>query len=228
MQVLFKPREFVEVAKMARSLHGANLQSAITQASAGSNVKGLLSQVMAMRSPELMEHMPKVEAMSDDERAALVERGHANISALIKNWDKFADILMAQGRSKQEVKKKAKQLKTSKSHLESAMRLKDPKVILEPFRDQASVAFATLVAWFIMNMDYLENVLRGPKLTRQSIGEIRLPEMPAVAEGFDGAQDELVGPGIEESEMDGPADARDVDGDPVDLIDSEGGSHVHP
>lgn len=142
----------------------------------------LMQQVMAMRSPELMERMPDVEAMPWEERVALVSRGHNNITQLIRGWDKFADLLMAQGWTRQQVKQKAKGLKNARQRLEMGMRLADPKKIPKPFEEQAHAAFDVLAAWFLMDAGALESVLTGRRLSKADVSSVTVappPEAPA-------------------------------------------------
>src|SRR3546814_18059034 len=82
----------------------------------GSNITTLMQQVMAMKSPELVAILPEIEKIDFEARVALVRRGHENLSSVIKNWDKFAEILAAQrDLSKSEIKGQAKSLKKVRS-----------------------------------------------------------------------------------------------------------------
>src|SRR3546814_6470240 len=82
----------------------------------GSNITTLMQQVMAMKSPELVAILPEIEKIDFEARVALVRRGHENLSSVIKNWDKFAEILAAQrDLSKSEIKGQAKRLKNVRS-----------------------------------------------------------------------------------------------------------------
>lgn len=145
----------------------------------GGNVNTLMQQVMAMRSPELMERMPEVEAMPWDKRVALVARGHHNITQLIRGWDKFSDLLIAQGWTRQQVKQKAKGLKNARSRLEMGMRLSDPKKIPKAFEVQAHSAFDVLAAWFLMDAGSLETILTGPRLVKGTAPEFEGAAPPA-------------------------------------------------
>lgn len=203
----------------------------------GGNINTLMQQVMAMRSPELLARMPEVEAMPYEDRVALVKRGHGNVVQIVKSWDKFADLLEAQGWARQDVKRKAKALKNARDKLEMGLRLTDRKKIPAPFHDKADQAFNVLAAWFLMDAGYLENVLRGPQLTRAAIaeGDVALPKAEEDAKATDrGAVDavdsdaddaEMAGPDMVEGEMSGPSDARDAGEDMVDVVEGEGGSH---
>lgn len=203
----------------------------------GGNINTLMQQVMAMRSPELLARMPEVEAMPYEDRVALVKRGHGNVVQIVKSWDKFADLLEAQGWARQDVKRKAKALKNARDKLEMGLRLTDRKKIPAPFHDKADQAFNVLAAWFLMDAGYLENVLRGPQLTRAAIaeGDVALPK--AGSEGDPAAPTtvateekdvddlEMTGPDMVEGEMNGSSDARDAAEDMVDVVETEGGSH---
>src|SRR3546814_6581104 len=82
-----------------------------------------MQQVMAMKSPELVAILPEIEKIDFEARVALVRRGHENLSSVIKNWDKFAEILAAQrDLSKSDIKGQAKSLKHVRSKLEMALR----------------------------------------------------------------------------------------------------------
>jgi hypothetical protein len=195
----------------------------------GGNVNTLMQQVMAMRSPELMARMPEVEAMPWDKRVALVSRGHYNITQLIRGWDKFGDLLMAQGWTRQEVKQKAKALKNARSRLEMGMRLADPKKIPKAFEDKAHSAFDVLAAWFLMDAGSLENVLTGPRIEKGTVSTIQatLPapstlsqaapaELPSgVDENGDEKMDEVVEAGMVDVAMDVSNDASGHSDDDV-------------
>lgn len=193
----------------------------------GGNINTLMQQVMTMRSPELLARMPEVEAMSFEERVALVKRGHDNIHQIIKSWDKFGDLLEAQGWTRQDVKRKAKALKNAREKLDMGLRLTDRKKIPAPFHDKADQAFNVLVAWFLMDAGYLENVLRGPQLTRARIvaGDVDVGKPEGASEGTKMDDMDMTGPDLVEVEMDGPSDARDAGDELVDEVDREGGSH---
>lgn len=197
----------------------------------GGNINTLMQQVMTMRSPALLARMPEVEAMTFDERVALVKRGHDNIHQIIKSWDKFGDLLEAQGWTRQDVKRKAKALKNAREKLEMGLRLTDRKKIPAPFHDKADQAFNVLVAWFLMDAGYLENVLRGPQITRANIvaGEVEVGKPPETAsEGTKMDDMELTGPELTEVEMEGPGDARDAGDDMVDVVTREDGFDYRP
>jgi hypothetical protein len=183
----------------------------------GSNISGLMQQVMAMRSPELLAVLPQVEAQPFQDRVALVRRGYDNLSSVIKHWDKFADILAAQrSMTKSQVKAKGKDLKNVRSKLEMALRLTDPKVIPAPFRGQAESAFNVLAAWFTLNQDYMESVYARPSLSRSDIGALELAPAaltPAITH---------------EVYSDGVGEARRMHIDDLDdILDSSGRSSVH-
>ena len=185
----------------------------------GGNINTLMQRVMAMKSPELIEVLPSVEAMPFDERVMIVRRSKENLDSLIKHWDKFADVLSARGLSKSEVKRKAKDLKNVRSKLDMALRLADPKVIPGPLRSQAESAFNVVAAWFELNKDYMESVYAAPKLSRQDIGKL---ELPSVGESD---QADLVD---REALVDGPSNARTIsEDDIVDIMDASGKSTVH-
>lgn len=175
----------------------------------GGNVNTLMQQVMAMRSPELMARMPEIEAMPWDERVALVNRGHHNISQLIKGWDKFGDLLIAQGWTRQQVKQKAKALKNARSKLEMGMRLADPKKIPKPFETQAHAAFDVLAAWFLMDAGSLEGILTGDRLAKGSVSSLQVVA-PAPGSTAEAPQAELPA-GIEEDGMDDVVEAGMTD-----------------
>ena len=197
----------------------------------GANINTLMQQVMSMRNPELLARMPEVEAMPYDDRVALVRRGHDNISQIIKSWDKFGDLLEAQGWTRQDVKRKAKALKNAREKLEMGLRLTDRKKIPPPFHDKADQAFNVLAAWFLMDAGHLENVLRGPKLTRETIAQGGIDLNAHVGNASKGASEEdmddieMTGPELIEVEMDGPSNARDATDDLLDQVDREGGTH---
>lgn len=185
----------------------------------GGNVNTLMQQVMAMRSPELMARMPEIEAMPWDERVALVNRGHHNISQLIKGWDKFGDLLLAQGWTRQQVKQKAKALKNARSKLEMGMRLADPKKIPKPFETQAHSAFDVLAAWFLMDAGSLEGILTGDRLAKGSVSSLQVvalapgstvevpqADLPVGIE--EDGMDDVVEAGMTEVSMDVSNDAR--------------------
>lgn len=189
----------------------------------------LMQQVMAMRSPELMARMPEVEAMPWDKRVALVAKGHHNITQLIRGWDKFADLLIAQGWTRQQVKQKAKALKNARSRLEMGMRLADEKKIPTAFREQAHSAFDVLAAWFLMDAGALESVLTGPRIEKGTVSAIQAT-MPAPAaatkaepaelpSGIDGngeeTMDEVVEAGMVDVAMDVSNDATGHSDDEV-------------
>lgn len=171
----------------------------------GGNVNTLMQQVMAMRSPELMARMPEIEAMPWDERVALVNRGHHNISQLIKGWDKFGDLLLAQGWTRQQVKQKAKALKNARSKLEMGMRLADPKKIPKPFETQAHSAFDVLAAWFLMDAGSLEGILTGDRLAKGSVSSLQVVA-PAPGSTAEAPRADLP-VGIEEDGMDDVVEA---------------------
>lgn len=197
----------------------------------GGNINTLMQQVMSMRSPELLARMPEVEAMKYEDRVALVQRGHDNINQIIKSWDKFGDLLEAQGWTRQEVKRKAKALKNAREKLVMGLRLTDRKKIPAPFHDKADQAFNVLAAWFLMDAGYLENVLRGPQLTRAAIASGEIDIRGSDGDRAGGAREdavddvEMTGPDMAETEMAGPSDARDDGEDLVDQVEREGGSH---
>jgi hypothetical protein len=184
-----------------------------------------MQQVMAMRSPELMARMPEVEAMPWDRRVALVTRGHHNISQLIRGWDKFGDLLIAQGWTRQQVKQKAKALKNARSRLEMGMRLADDKKIPTAFRDQARSAFDVLAAWFLMDAGALENVLTGPRIEKGTVSGLQVvapapataapAELPSGIEEKDEDMDEVVEAGMVDVAMDVSNDATGHSDDEV-------------
>jgi hypothetical protein len=207
----------------------------------GSNVNTLMQQVMAMRSPALLARMPEVEAMAWQDRVALVNRGHHNITQLIRSWDKFGDLLLAQGWTRQEVKQKAKALKNARQKLEMGMRLADPKKIPKPFEAQAHSAFDVLAAWFLMEAGSLESILLGVRITKDSFGSMVAPLPPSLASdgagerqalpvGLDehapadvvastreaAVEEEIVEVGMVEADMPG---FNSVDGAPEELVD---------
>src|SRR3546814_13828777 len=133
---------------------------------------------MGMKSAELVAILPESGKIDVEARVALVRRGHENLSSVIKNWDKFAEILAAQrDLSKSEIKGQAKSLKNVRSKLEMALRLADPKVIPGPFRNQAEAAFNVVAAWVLLNQNYMEEIYARSRLTRQDIGEIHIPSV---------------------------------------------------
>src|SRR3546814_7127007 len=137
-----------------------------------------MQQVMAMKSPELVAILPEIEKIDFEARVALVRRGHENPSSVIKNWDKFAEILAAQrDLSKSEIKGQAKSLKNVRSKLEMALRLADPMVIPGPFRNQAEAAFNVVAAWFLLNQNYMEEIYSLPRLPRS---EDHTSELPSI------------------------------------------------
>lgn len=134
-----------------------------------------MQRVMAMRTPEIMALLPRVEAMEFDERVEMVKRGRANLSAVLKEWRKFEPILVAQGHDRKAVKKRLKALKSAKNHLDDALRLADPK--LPPaFKPQAESAFNVLAACFLRDAGMLDAILTGPRIGRDEVGSIDLPE----------------------------------------------------
>jgi len=176
-----------------------------------------------------MARMPEVEAMPWDKRVALVAKGHHNITQLIRGWDKFADLLIAQGWTRQQVKQKAKALKNARSRLEMGMRLADEKKIPTAFREQAHSAFDVLAAWFLMDAGALESVLTGPRIEKGTVSAIQAT-MPAPAaatkaepaelpSGIDGngeeTMDEVVEAGMVDVAMDVSNDATGHSDDEV-------------
>lgn len=193
----------------------------------GSNINTLLQQVMAMRTPELLEVIPEVEKLNFEARVAMVRRGHDNLSTIIKHWDKFAEILAAQrDLTKSEIKGQAKSLKNVRSKLEMALRLADPKIIPGPFRSKAETAFNVVTAWFLLNQNYMADIYSGPHLSRQDIAGLdlsggRSSEMP----------ESLPSPiKIDEEFFDGPPianlGAEGLPNGPVDMLDATGRSAV--
>lgn len=192
----------------------------------GANINTLMQHVMAMRTPALLEVLPVVEAKSQEERVEIVMRGKKNIDSVIRNWDKFSDVLAARGMTKSEVKRKGKDLKQVRGKLEMALRLKDPKIIPEPLRPRAGTAFDILTAWFELNKDYMESVYAAPKLTRQDIGELVLPPIEKADENADCApnSDTLVRDVL----VDGLPETRFTSDDDIDdVLDVSGKSVVH-
>ncbi len=194
----------------------------------GGNFNTLMQNVMAMRTPELMAFMPQVDAMSYEAKVAYVEKGHGNLVAVIKNWDKVGDILLGQGWTKPQVKKKAKGLKSARSHLEKAMKLTDRKLFPPVFHAQADAAFDVMVAFMLMDADNVGSVLSGPTVSKSSLrsGEIPLMPMPPAAEAVTPLEDDLEQPAIREEIHDGPANARILKEDLQDLVEAEGGDFV--
>lgn len=190
----------------------------------GSNINTLMQQVMAMKSPELINVLPTIEAQPYDDRVCTVQRGKANLDAVIKNWDKFSDVLEARGMSKSEVKRKGKDLKAVRGKLEMALRLADPKIIPAPFKTQAESAFNVVAAWFEMNKDYMESVYAAPKLTRQTISSIILPPVERLQPESADA-DTII---REDYFMSQPFGSRSCsDDDVIDIMDKTGNSHLH-
>lgn len=197
----------------------------------GSNVNTLLQQVMALRTPALTELLPEIEKLEYSARAAMVQRGHDNLSAVIKNWDKFSEILAAQrGLSKSEIKAKAKSLKNVRSKLEMALRLADPKKIPAPFRSKAEAAFNVVAAWFLLHQDYMESVYGGPRLSRQDVADLVLPpaeqletpSAPNVPAAIEIRDEVFEGPAISNLGVNSLAS-----GNLVNLMDATGQSAVH-
>lgn len=191
----------------------------------GSNINTLMQQIMALKSPELIAILPEVEKLAFEDRVAVVRRGHANLSSVIKNWDKFAGILEAQrSLSKSEIKKKAKNLKNVRSKLEMALRLADPKIIPALYRSKAEAAFNVVAAWFLLNQDYMEEVYARRSLSRQDIGNLNIAPTSTgldepVAEADVLSRNEY---------SDGPSNASSAsDHSEVDLMDKAGLSLVY-
>lgn len=185
----------------------------------GANINTLMQSVMAYRTPELLAVLPSIEAMEQEDRVSVVMRGKSSLDSVIKNWDKFSDVLAARGMTKSEVKKKGKDLKTVRNKLEMALRLKDPKIIPAPHRPKAESAFNVLVAWFEMNKGYMESVYAVPKLTRDNISELVLPPVAEEAPVDVIGRDEFAA---------GPDQARlESDGVAADVLDISGNSTVH-
>ncbi|QAY80117.1 hypothetical protein [Sphingosinicella sp. BN140058] len=192
-----------------------------------SNLTTLMQRVMAMRSPEVTAVLPKIEAMEQQERIRLVQQGHDNLSSLIKHWDKFSDVLVAQrGLSKAEVKKKAKELKEIRQKLDWALRLVNPKMIPAPFRPQCQSAFDILAAWFLVNQGYLGNVLSRESIARQDVEGLDLSAAPVSLFG-DGL--EIENPvGLEDAVVAPRQQVRSVrEEDQVDVLDAAGLSFSH-
>lgn len=187
-----------------------------------------MQQIMLLRTPEVMERLPEVEAMPWEARVAFAQRGYDNVDAIIKSWDKFAGILAAQGMDRAEIKRKAKGFKAARGNLDRAMRLTDKSKIPAPFHDKVETAFNTLVAWFKDNMGYLESVITGPRITKSNVSALELPAMPVDhSPTREVHEDEMVGPDLGDEVIDGPQDARRVEGDSIDLIERAGGERVH-
>ena len=196
----------------------------------GSNIGTLMQQVMAMKSPELIAILPDVEKMPFDARVAMVRRGHENLCTVIKNWDKFSEILAVQrSLSKSEIKGQAKGLKNVRSKLEMALRLADPKIIPAPFRSQAEAAFNVVAAWFLLNQGYMDEIYTRPRLTRQDVAGLNLPPVEAPASAMSPGLPAALE--IADEFFDGPAVA-DLGGHaatlaPVDMMDATGQSAVY-
>jgi hypothetical protein len=187
-----------------------------------------MQQIMLLRTPEVMERLPEVEAMPWEARVAYAQRGYDNVDAIIKSWDKFAGILAAQGMDRAEIKRRAKGFKSARGNLDRAMRLTDKSKIPPPFHDKVETAFNTLVAWFKDNMGYLESVITGPRITKSNVSALELPPLPADAISADhGDEEEMTGPDLGDEVIDGPQDARPIEGDSIDLIERSGGERVH-
>jgi hypothetical protein len=191
-----------------------------------------MQRVMALRSPEIMQLMPQVEAMNFDARVEMVKRGQTNLSALIKGWDKFAPIMSAQGMDRAEIKRRLKGLRSAKNHLDDALRLADPKLPPQ-FKEQAEAAFNVLVACFLRDADNIHSVLTGPRITPQTFAEVILPAFDAsVARAADRADDgdgdlAPVPTGVSEDAVDASDDVRTApEGEPVDVIAERGGDRV--
>lgn len=156
-----------------------------------------MQRVMAMRTPEIMALLPRVEAMDYASRVKMVERGRANLAAVLKEWKKFEPILVAQGHDRRGVKRRLKALKSAKKHLDDALRLADPK--LPPaFKDQAESAFNVLASCFLRDAGLLDHILTGPRIDRSEVGNIELPsDLPV--DGSARPTDDLPDPGIVEA-----------------------------
>ncbi len=178
-----------------------------------------MQKIMLLRTPEVEQKLPEVEAMAWEDRVHYVQRGYDNVRAILKSWDKFAAILIRKGVTKQDAKRRMKQFKAAKVNLDRAMRLADRDKIPEVFHAQMETAFNTLVAWFKVNMHYFEEVLVGPKLKSANISEIQLPDSLDMGESIDAIEHEI--------EMDGPADGREADKDADDLLVSAGRDFDH-
>ena len=156
-----------------------------------------MQRVMAMRTPEIMALLPRVEAMTFESRVEMVQRGRDNLGAVLKEWKKFEPILVAQGHDRKAVKRRLKALKSAKNHLDDALRLADPK--LPPaFKPQAESAFNVLAACFLRDAGMLDAILTGPRIKRTDVSAIELPAgLPK--DGSVGRSDDLPDTGIIEA-----------------------------
>lgn len=156
-----------------------------------------MQRIMALRTPEIMALLPRVEAMDFSARVKMVERGRSNLAAVLKEWKKFEPILVAQGHDRRGVKRRLKALKSAKKHLDDALRLADPK-LPDPFKPQAETAFNVLAACFLRDAGMLDNILTGPRIDRKSVGDIEVPEdLPT--DGSARPQDHLPDAGVIEA-----------------------------
>lgn len=186
-----------------------------------------MQRVMALRSPEIMRLLPQVEAMTFDARVAMVQRGRGNLASLIKGWDKFSPIMVAQGMERGDVRRRLKGLKSAKNHLDDALRLADPK-LPTAFKDQADAAFNVLVACFLRDAENLQSVLTGPKITAQNFSQIVLPAFDnAVIEAAKTSVEEEVVDHAQDAEMDVSSEVRtEPEGEVSDVISNNGGDRV--
>lgn len=196
----------------------------------GNTFEATVQQAMALKSPEVLEALPTVEAMPREERIALVRRGYNTTDILIKNWDKMADIFAARGETRGQVKRRARNLKEARKNLDRALRLMNPKFIPPVFREKSEACFNVLAAWFIAHQDDLAAVYALPVVRRQDIGTVVAAALGSVDQpkANDAVYIEAADMADREVLLDGPSNARTVgEADFEDVLDVSGNSSVH-